>query len=1105
MKLQIALEYMVVLSFVLLVFLLVFVTIASQRALVSNQQTFSRLQLVAEDVASQIDSAATGGNGYTAVVQLPLGSGLSYYNLSVTQGGEVVASTNIVTQVVTAAAFADVPKGVYSNNAFLPSAGSRVYVLPIANGTLFLDNYYGTVCIDYACPNATGSSAAIRLSSTAYRAAYFAGNSVYISLPATPRPRYATISAWIYPLVLYNPPVSYSIFGSNDFTLYLNGFSAHSFCFAAKAAGTEACSSSSVQIPTNEWTFIAASYSSSGISLYVNGTSLPTTGGPSIPTCQGASIGYCASVSGGDAFDGYITNLQFYNLTLTASQISQLYNEGPAGNVVNGNVVGLWPLQGTAQDFSGNGNNGADVGYVPYITAAQLTANVTNGAGVPLNGVLVGFLTSLGMLSSGGQSAAAYTNQNGIATTFLTQGTQGGTAKVKAIAFDSGSWAQANIVGWWPMAAGSGNVVYDITGNGLDGETFNSVWSMPNFVAGMDGSGSMNAKEIPQYAIQGSMTESAWVNLASLSTAQNTPIIATDSPSNAFPMLFVNSGCGCFAFAINTGAEEAVAPAQASTGAWHMVTGVFNSVTETVALYVNGTEVSVLQLPGGVVQNMYGNGFSVGYLPSQGTYLTGQAADVQIYSNALTSNQVEALYSEGLAGEPLPLPDTVAWWQLDGDASDGSPEANNGSLMGGVSFTDPSGILKASNASSILVGSFNGANSVIDMPQGKPLYPATQMTAAAWFSTTSNGVVLWNGNSAQPASASEYSPIIYVNNTGYLSGGDGNGASPPFITPDFVANGKWNFAAVVQNSTGEQMYLNGQLVATSAGAPQSVFPYNWSIGEGWAEGWVGASGSGYSPAFYFKGNIAGVQLYNSSLDSGQIQQLYREGVSGLPLENAGLDAWYPLDGNANDYSSQALDGSAYNVVFIANESGSAPLYTSAGADGINFDGQQAYVQIPNNALLQLSTLTLAGWVYYAGPAPNNAIFNWLAAKQNAWGVGACGNSLVVCYYNWGSGTEYDSNTMLTPDSWHYLTAVISNGNETVYVNGRQVLSGPLTISGQGVGLQIGYGNSGSQYLNGSAADVQVYRSAFTPAQVYQLYKSQPQPVAEATVSMAWLP
>ncbi len=144
----------------------------------------------------------------------------------------------------------------------------------------------------------------------------------------------------------------------------------------------------------------------------------------------------------------------------------------------------------------------------------------------------------------------------------------------------------------------------------------------------------------------------------------------------------------------------------------------------------------------------------------------------------------------------------------------------------------------------------------------------------------------------------------------------------------------------------------------------------------------------------------------------------------------------------------------------------------------------AYVQVPNSAPLQLSTLTITGWIDVKGPAQN--YWNWVLAKSGAWGVGACGNSFLACYYDWSTGIEHDSNTVLSKNTWYFMSATVGNGNEIIYVNGANVFAGALSVLNQGTGIQLG-NSAGIDGLNGTVADVQVYNSILTQQQIYQLY------------------
>ncbi|MFP3278393.1 MAG: hypothetical protein RXO43_02420 [Candidatus Micrarchaeota archaeon] len=64
--------------------------------------------------------------------------------------------------------------------------------------------------------------------------------------------------------------------------------------------------------------------------------------------------------------------------------------------------------------------------------------------------------------------------------------------------------------------------------------------------------------------------------------------------------------------------------------------------------------------------------------------------------------------------------------------------------------------------------------------------------------------------------------------------------------------------------------------------------------------------------------IANVQIYNTSLSANEIQALYLEGIGGAPIRLQNLVAWWPLNGDAKDYSGNGNNGQINNVNFVSN-------------------------------------------------------------------------------------------------------------------------------------------------------------------------------------------
>ncbi len=71
------------------------------------------------------------------------------------------------------------------------------------------------------------------------------------------------------------------------------------------------------------------------------------------------------------------------------------------------------------------------------------------------------------------------------------------------------------------------------------------------------------------------------------------------------------------------------------------------------------------------------------------------------------------------------------------------------------------------------------------------------------------------------------------------------------------------------------------------------------------------------------GRLVNVQLYSSALTQSQINLLYGEGINGAPVNASTLEGWWPLEGNANDYSGNNNVGIPNNQFGYSN-SGYSP-------------------------------------------------------------------------------------------------------------------------------------------------------------------------------------
>jgi len=148
-----------------------------------------------------------------------------------------------------------------------------------------------------------------------------------------------------------------------------------------------------------------------------------------------------------------------------------------------------------------------------------------------------------------------------------------------------------------------------------------------------------------------SFTVACWGKLNNTSAYED--FMTVDGTTTSAFYLQYNAGNGKISFnrlasdsdsAAATIAAETGAPA---TGTWYYIVGVYNSSTQTIALYINGTlQQSVSYTTGwkGTGSTLVGRGKFSG---NSTDYLNGVVDNARIYNSALTAAQVSTLYSSG--------------------------------------------------------------------------------------------------------------------------------------------------------------------------------------------------------------------------------------------------------------------------------------------------------------------------------------------------------------------------------------------------------------------------------------------------------------------------
>ncbi len=201
---------------------------------------------------------------------------------------------------------------------------------------------------------------------------------------------------------------------------------------------------------------------------------------------------------------------------------------------------------------------------------------------------------------------------------------------------------------------------------------------------------------------------------------------------------------------------------------------------------------------------------------------------------------------------------------------------------------------------------FNGdQNSYINVGNSQQLNIVNSLTITAWVNAYSNSSADIYEQSSCNAQYELFIEGGYVKMrvTPNAGGSIDTGSDAPLPT------NQWVFVAGTFNVTDVGIYTDGN------------FKGNAPVGDTLA---TNAGGYGYigelTPGctnYDLNGYLLNIQLYNTSLSTQQIQQLYQEGIGGAPINLQNLVGWWPLNGNANDYSGNGNDGTPTNIIYTS--------------------------------------------------------------------------------------------------------------------------------------------------------------------------------------------
>ncbi len=205
--------------------------------------------------------------------------------------------------------------------------------------------------------------------------------------------------------------------------------------------------------------------------------------------------------------------------------------------------------------------------------------------------------------------------------------------------------------------------------------------------------------------------------------------------------------------------------------------------------------------------------------------------------------------------------------------------------------------------------------------------------------------------------------------------------------------------------------------------------------------------------------------------------------------NAGLQAYYSLNGNVNDGS-----GNGYNGTVMGN-----PVWTTGRISGaLDFSGDDAVYlnsSAGTNSPLNIynTNLTISAWVKVHGSG--GTIVARSQGGAVAYNLSATADFARINTYKSGTGNwTLDTPSKLSLDTWYHIVGVFDRTADTglIYVNGtKKAESTSMTIDpvSNAAATKIGCRSDTTDFaFDGIIDEVRIYDRALSASEVQELYE-----------------
>jgi hypothetical protein len=510
-----------------------------------------------------------------------------------------------------------------------------------------------------------------------------------------------------------------------------------------------------------------------------------------------------------------------------------------------------------------------------------------------------------------------------------------------------------------------------------------------------------------------------------------------------------------------------------------------------------------------------GNGNAPVYIgchQGDGLYFNGAIDDVFVFNRSLTTTEIKQLYNfDTPTSQPSRQPTSqptlrissslknglVAYYPFDGNANDNSGNGNHGIPHGNVKLAkDRFGVSGNSYF-------FDGTNSFIEVPNGGPFqFPQNNFTISLWVKPKAvqpvySAIIDKSHDSCQCSWSIECSQVGDVNKYTLIARDILNQWVNIGNHIQFAAN-VWNHLAVVKLGKTYYTYYNNVLTTTAQGASATI------LASGNLPLFIGANG-GINR--FFNGSLDEIFIFNRSLTKTEISQLYgfdapTSQPSAQPTTpilhstlNEGLLAYYPFNGDADDYSGNANHGDTQNVQSEPDRFGNPDKclsFTSTSSSCVTISNGRPFQFIASNFSISLwvkPSLSQSGsstpLIEKSHDTPGYS--EWSVEMTNT-----ANEFAFVVYDSAIPSWVYTPGLQMIANSWNHFVVVRNGKRLSAFLNGGPpstvTLQASKLVANGNQPVRIGCFPGNNKYFSGSIDDILIFNRTLTVDEIRHLHE-----------------